>query len=149
MTAPAPAVEQIDSSYLQGLMGYNASRVSLAIVTVFLERMAVYDLRPVNFSVLSLVKDNAGITSRQLCASLGIQPPNLVGMVNAFEKRGLVTRRPHPSDGRAMGLHITAAGETLMQKAERTAVELEAQVSARLTAAERRTLMRLLQKIYL
>ena len=48
-----------------------------------------------------------------------------------------------------MGLHITAAGEALMQKAERTAVELEAQVSARLTAAERRTLMRLLQKIYL
>jgi hypothetical protein len=31
---------------------------------VFLQRMAFYDLRPVDFSVLSLVTHNPGITSR-------------------------------------------------------------------------------------
>lgn len=148
-TAPAPAVDTVDSSYLQSLLGYNASRVSLAVVTVFLERMAEFDLRPVSFSVLSLIKDNPGITSRQICATLGMQPPNVVGMVGAFEKRGLIERRPHPSDGRAVGLHITAAGTRLMAQAEPTATALEAEVSARLTPAERKTLMRLLQKIYL
>ena len=144
-----PAVHAIDSGFLQSLIGYNASRVSLAVVTVFLERMAQFDLRPVNFSVLSLIKDNPGITSRQLCAALAMQPPNLVGMVGAFEKRGLISRRPHPSDGRAVGLHLTDDGAALMREAEPTAVALEAEVSARLTATERRTLMRLLQKIYL
>ncbi|MGA0569159.1 MarR family winged helix-turn-helix transcriptional regulator [Variovorax sp. VNK109] len=147
--APAPAVDTVDASYLQSLIGYNASRVSLAVVTVFLERMAVYDLKPVNFSVLSLIAHNPGITSRQLCSVLSIQPPNLVGMVNALEKRELIERKPHPSDGRAVGLHLTTAGQKLCRDAERSASELESDVSARLTAAERKSLMRLLQKIYL
>jgi DNA-binding MarR family transcriptional regulator len=145
---PAPSVEKIDTSYLEGLIGYNARRTALVVVEVFMERMAVYGLKPVDFSVLSLITHNPGITSRQLCASLGILPPNLVGMVNALEKRELITRKPHPSDGRALGLHLTAAGQKLMRGAERTAAELEAQVASRLTPAELRTLIRLLKKIY-
>jgi DNA-binding MarR family transcriptional regulator len=145
----APAVEAVDTSYLEGLIGYNARRAALAVIEVFLQRMAVYDLRPVDFSVLSLITHNSGITSRQLCNALGILPPNLVGMINALEKRGLVHRQPHPRDGRAMGLHLTASGQELMRGAERTAAELEAQVAGRLSPAEARTLIRLLKKIYL
>lgn len=143
-----PAVDAIDSGYLESLIGYNARRAALAVISVFMERMAVYDLRPVDFSVLSLVTHNAGITSRQLCSSLGIQPPNLVAMVNTLEKRGLIERMPHPRDGRAVGLHLTAIGKKLMRGAERTAAGLEAEVAARLSASEAKTLIRLLQKIY-
>jgi DNA-binding MarR family transcriptional regulator len=156
-TPPAPsakpvraaAVEKIDTSFLESLMGYNARRAALAIIEVFLERMAVYELRPVDFSVLWIITHNPGITSRQLCSTLSILPPNLVGMINGFERRGLIARQPHPRDGRAMGLHPTPAGRKLVREAERTAAELETDVTARLTPAERKTLMRLLQKIYL
>lgn len=148
--APAPAVDRVDASYLQTLIGYNARRAALTIIGEFLERMAAYELRPVDFSVLSLITHNPGITSRQLCGALNILPPNLVGMISALEKkRGLIERRPHPHDGRAMGLHLTEAGQQLMRQAERTASELETAATARLTDAERKTLIRLLQKIYL
>ncbi len=147
--APAPSVEAVDTSYLEGLIGYNARRAALAVIGVFLERMAVYDLRPVDFSVLSLIAHNPGITSRQLCGSLGILPPNLVGMINALEKRGVIVRLPHPTDGRAMGLHLTDSGAALMVEAERTAAQLEAEVAARLTPHENKTLLRLLKKVYL
>jgi DNA-binding MarR family transcriptional regulator len=145
----SPAVEQVDTSYLESLIGYNARRAALAVIEVFLQRMAVYDLRPVDFSVLSLITHNPGITSRQLCTALGILPPNLVGMINALEKRELIERQPHPRDGRAMGLHLTPGGEKLMRNAERTAAQLEAEVAARLSATETRTLIKLLKKIYL
>lgn len=148
-TPESVAVVEVDSSFLEGLIGYNARRAALAVIEVFLDRMAVYGLRPVDFSVLSLITHNPGITSRQLCTSLGMQPPNLVGMINNFEKRGLVARKPHPRDGRAMGLHLTPAGQKLMRDAERTAAELEREVGGRLSAAESKTLLRLLQKIYL
>ena len=46
-------------------------------------------------------------------------------------------------------LHLTDAGMTLMAQAECTATELEKDVSQRLTERERKTLMTLLQKIYL
>ena len=145
---PACAVDTVDTRFLETLVGYNARRASLAIVEVFMVRMAPYSLRIVDFSVLSLVGRNPGITSRQLCGALGVLPPNLVGIVGLLEKRQLLARQPHPHDGRATGLHLTAQGQTLVAHAEETAAALELQATARLTAAERRTLMRLLQKIY-
>ena len=141
-------MEKIDTSYLETLLGYNARRAALVIIELFLKRMAVYDLRPVDFSVLSLITHNPGISSRQLCSALNILPPNLVGMINSLEKRELIVRKPHPSDGRIVGLHLSDAGSKLMKDAEQTAKELENDAASKLTAAERKTLMRLLQKIY-
>jgi len=143
-----PAVEKIDTSFLESLVGYNARRATLVVVEAFLKHMAIYDLRPVDFSVLSLIAHNPGITSRQLCGTLNIQPPNLVGMVNILEKRKLVARVPHPSDGRAMGLHLTPSGKKMVRNAEETAVRTEEDATARLSTAERTTLMHLLKKIY-
>ncbi len=142
-------VDKVNTSYLETLMGYNARRASLAIIGQFMREMAVYELRPVDFSVLSLINHNPGITSRQLCAALGLLPPNLVGMINSFEKRGLIARRAHPSDGRAFALHASAKGQKLMRDAEATAASLEAAATARLTATEAKTVIRLLKKIYL
>ncbi|MFL6691990.1 MAG: MarR family winged helix-turn-helix transcriptional regulator [Ramlibacter sp.] len=143
-----PAVEEVDTAFLETLLGYNARRAALAVIDVFVERMTPFQLKPVDFSVLSLVRHNPGITSRQLCTTLGILPPNLVGMVNMLEKRELVERQPHPRDGRAMGLHLTPQGQKLMRDAEKTAAELEADFASRLSAAELRTLISLLKKVY-
>jgi DNA-binding MarR family transcriptional regulator len=143
-----PSVEEVDTRFLETLLGYNARRAALAVIDVFVQRMAPFQLKPVDFSVLSLVRHNPGITSRQLCSALGILPPNLVGMVNTLEKRELVERQPHPRDGRAMGLHLTVQGEKLMRDAEKTAAELEADFASRLSAAELRTLIGLLKKVY-
>ena len=147
-TGTPPVVEEVDTRFLETLLGYNARRAALAVLDVFFEGEAPYQLKPVDFSVLSLVRHNPGITSRQLCTTLGILPPNLVGMINTLEKRELVERMPHPRDGRAMGLHLTSGGEKLMRDAEKTAAQLEAAVAARLTPTELRTLITLLKKVY-
>ncbi|MEO7887103.1 MAG: MarR family transcriptional regulator [Polaromonas sp.] len=148
MPEKIPAPVKVDSSYLETLIGYNATRASLKVIELFSKRMAVYDLRHVDFSILSLITHNAGITSRQLCSALNILPPNLVGKIGTLEKRALVHRKPHPQDGRAVGLYLTDAGEALMREAERTATGLELEATERLSAAEKKTLVRLLQKIY-
>ena len=141
--------DNIDTRFLETLLGYNTRRAALTIINRFMERMAAYELRPVDFSVLSLIGHNPGITSRQLCNALNILPPNLVGFLKTFEKRDLIERKPHPTDGRAVGLFLTEAGNALMQEAEVTANESDLSTATALTAAERKTLTRLLQKIYL
>lgn len=145
--AAAPGAA-IDASFLESLLGYNARRAALAVIEVFLQRMAPYELRPVDFSVMSLVTHNPGITSRQLCTALGILPPNLVGMINNLEGRGLIERKPHPHDGRALGIHLTASGRKMMREAEKTAASLERDVGNRLSAEELDTLIGLLKKVY-
>lgn len=149
MKKTVPAVDDVDMSYLETLIGYNARRAALAVIGEFLEQMAVYDLKPVEFSVMSVVLHNPGVTSRQLCAALDILPPNLVGLIQLLETRGLIERKPHPYDGRAVGIHPTNEGEALMIKAEVTAKELEMNVGSKLTPNQVQTLVTLLQKVYL
>ena len=146
--AAEPCIDEVDASCVETLLGYNARRAALAVIDVFLQRMAPYKLRPVDFSVASLILHNPGITSRQLCSTLGILPPNLVGMINTLEKRGLIDKRAHPSDGRANGLHASAEGIALLQQAQAAALALEDEVASNLTASERKTLLRLLKKVY-
>ncbi len=148
-TTDSPSSEAaVDTTFLESLLGYNARRAALTIIEVFLDRMSVYGLRPVDFSLLSLVSHNPGITSRQLCSTLGILPPNLVKLVADLDKRGLLQRKPHPTDGRAIGLHLTADGRKMVRDAEATARDLEDGVAAPLTPEEREMLMTLLRKIY-
>ena len=146
---PLTAIDKVDTSFLQTLMGYNARRAALSIIELFLERLAPYGLKPVDFSVMSTIQHNPGVTSRQLCATLNLLPPNLVGLIQSLESRGLIERKPHPHDGRAVGLHASPKGQALMVQAEQAASELEMEKTAKLTPAQRKTLLVLLQKIYL
>jgi DNA-binding MarR family transcriptional regulator len=150
-TLPAKrhAIDVVDASYLQTLLGYNARRVSLQSIELFTQRMERFSITPVDFSILSLVQHNPGITSRQLCAALSLLPPNLVGKIGMMQKRDWLARKPHPDDGRAVGLYLTDAGGAMVAEAERVVTELENEVSSKLTSTESKTLLRLLQKIYL
>lgn len=147
-SASAGTSAEVDTRYLETLLGYNARRAALSVIAVFLQRMEPYGLRPVDFSVLSLIAHNPGITSRQICVALDILPPNLVGMIKSLQKRGLIERRPHPTDRRAQGLHLTAPGKRLQREAEQTASELERDVARGLTNEELSTLIGLLRKVY-
>jgi DNA-binding MarR family transcriptional regulator len=142
----APTV--IDNTFLEGLVGYNARRAAIAVIGVFLERMAPYGFRVVDFSVLTLIAHNPGITSRQLSSTLSILPPNLVGMVRQMQSRGLIEKRPHPSDRRAQGLYVTPAGQRLQAETQAVVAALESDATDRLTEVERATLIQLLRKVY-
>ena len=147
-SVPSGSLDQIDTSTIERFIGYSTRRASLAIVATFMRRMAVYELRPVSFTLLALIADNPGIMSSQLCALLDIQSSNLVAMVKQLDERGLIERRPHPRDVRAQGLHLTAQGSSFTRKAQAIALAAGLEATARLTEAERATLDVLLRKIY-
>lgn len=147
--ASGDGVERLNTAYLETLLGYNARRAALTVIAVFLRQMEPFGLRPVDFSVLTLIAHNPGVTSRQICAALDILPPNLVGMIKSLQKRGLIMRKPHPTDRRAVGLHLTAEGKRLQAEAQATASVLEQNVAGTITTDELATLNHLLRKIYL
>jgi DNA-binding MarR family transcriptional regulator len=138
----------IDNRYLESLLGYNCRRAALAIIDEFLLRLAAYGLRPVEFSVLSVIFHNPGVTSRQICDTIGILSPNLVRIIQSFDERGLIERSAHADDKRAIGLSLSGEGRKLMRRAEREAMDLETDVAPELTGEERGQLIRLLGKIY-
>ncbi len=138
----------IDNQFLESLLGYNARRVALVAIEAFLKDMAAFGLKPVEFSVLALIHENQGITSGQICRTLGLHPPNLVGIVNMFEQRQLITRQPHPNDKRAIGLHVTLSAKRLFKQARAVVEASDRRVGSCLTATEQRQLAVLLKKVY-
>lgn len=142
------SVDKVDNQFLETLVGYNTRRASLAVMAVFLERMAPFGLRPVDFSVLAQVYHNPGITSPQVCNTLGMLPPNLVAMTGDLQSRGLLRRERHKADRRAMSLYLTDTASDMIPGAEDTAQQLEVVATQGLTPAERQRLIQLLQKIY-
>ncbi len=54
----------------------------------------------------------------ELAAALGIEPANTTGLVDDLEARGLVCRRPHPSDRRAKVVEATRKGKTTARHAD-------------------------------
>ena len=144
-----PAGTTIDTRLLESLVSYNARRDFLTIIDVFAQRLAVCDLLVIDFSLLCLIHRNPGTTARRFGATLKIQPPNLLSKTSGFEKRGLIERQPHPQDGCAFGLHVTPSDNAVMAQAEHTATELEDAPTHRLSNAEKKTLIRFSQKIYL
>jgi len=149
VNAATPVEDTLDTRYLETLLGYNARRTALAVIAVFLQRMEPLGLRPVDFSVITLIAHNPGVTSRQLCAALDILPPNLVGMIKSLDHRGLIERRAHPTDRRAQGLYLSPQGKRVQKQAQVIATRLETDVASALSAAELDTLNHLLRKVYL
>ena len=138
----------IDSSFLKTLLGYNARRAASAIMALFDKRMAALDLKPVEFSILSVVGRNPGVTPSQLCAELAVLPPHLTKLLARLDKRQLLTRTVLASDKRAVCLCLSAAGVGLLAQAETTVTQLEADAASALTSKQLKTLNELLQKIY-
>ena len=74
-----------------------------------------------------------------------MSPTLLTQRLRKLESIGVVERR---RAGKSWEYHLTPAGEDLCGQAEQTAAQLEVDATARLTATERKTLIRLLQKVY-
>ena len=141
------AEQELDQSLLLSLVGYNCKRAYLHIKPMFDERMAKYELRAVEFTVLSLLKANPNVQQTRLSAAINVSPPNLATLLDRLEARKLLVRQRNPLDKRSQALVLTPEGLRLCTQAEKTAVEVETAASSALSDAERAQLIHLLQKI--
>ena len=137
----------IDQRQLLSLLGYNCLQAYLSVLPSFKEKMAQHGLRPVDFTVLALVKANTGINQKRLGETIKVSPPNMATLLDRLEGQNLLSRQRNPNDRRSQILALTPKGAALYAKAQRSAAASE-QVP-NLNEAERQELMRLLQKIFL
>jgi DNA-binding MarR family transcriptional regulator len=93
-----------------------------------------------HLAALSTLKRNGPMSPGELATQERVQPPSMTRVVVALEGMGLVTRTPHPTDGRQVIIGLTPAAEELLTEEARAR---EAWLSGRLqelTAEERAVL---------
>jgi DNA-binding MarR family transcriptional regulator len=129
-------------------VGFLLSRVSGLAVRSTNAALAVHGLRVRQYAVLALATEVAdGVSQRDLAEGLGLDPSQVVLLVDELAASGLVERRPSPNDRRTKLVAATAKGRRVGRKAEEgAAAALRNELSA-LTDDEQRTLTGLLQRV--
>lgn len=113
----------------------------------FAERLAPLDLTPPLAGVLRLVAREPGVSQRALARHLGAAPSRVVGLVDELEDRGLVARSRSEQDRRVHELRLTVEGEGVLTELSAVARAHDREITATLTADERRELRRLLGQL--
>jgi len=68
------------------------------------------------FVLLALLAEEDGITQQELGHRASSDPNTIRAMLVLLERRGLVARQPHPTDGRARSVTLTRKGRLAYEK---------------------------------
>jgi DNA-binding MarR family transcriptional regulator len=121
--------------------GYWLRRAQIAVFQDFFRTFRPFDIRPAQYSVLTIIEQNPGLTQTQVAEALGIQKANFVAMIKELEARGLARRKPGKRDKRSYGLFLTEAGLRLMTDMHAASAAHEARVRAALGDEKYRAMM--------
>ena len=143
-SAATPAI----NAALHHILGYQLAQASVTTSQLFNQQVGQsFELRPVEFTILTLVDENPGIAAKQLALSLAIAPPNITVWIDRLERRGLVQRERSATDRRAQHIRTTPQGAALAREAVQRIVAAERDALLGLSAAERAMLVELLHKV--
>ena len=99
------------------------------------------------FVLLSALSDADGVTQQDLVRRTGSDPNTVRAMLLLLEARGLVVREPHPADGRARCVRVTAGGRRLFQRLWARSDPLRERLRAAFRSDELTALVALLHRV--
>ncbi|MDI1462583.1 MarR family winged helix-turn-helix transcriptional regulator [Catellatospora sp. KI3] len=137
---PPPTLTSIDS-YLLSLTG-KAGRNRIA------DRLAARGLRLWHMAVLAALADFGPHAQRDLCARLGVDPSDMAKVIDQLADGGHIARTRDDADRRRVLIDLTGPGRELLAELTRAAADVDRQLLAGLTAAERTRLHALLLKVF-
>ncbi len=133
---------------LSQVTGYQLTRANIAGLASYardIER--VFDLRPVEYTILQLVREGQCTTPSQLAKELSITPPSMSVWLDKLSERKLLARSKSALDGRASQVQLTTAGLKLITQAHEALLKSEQRLLAPLSAGERVMLLEILNKL--
>jgi DNA-binding MarR family transcriptional regulator len=138
---------RLEEAGLQRVLGYQLAQATIVTDAVFFDVVGKpFNLRPVEYTVLTLIAENPGGSLVRLARALSVTPPNISTMVDRLEAKGLVAREASEEDRRAHVLHVTAKGAEMVRKATQKIVQAESETLP-LTPGEQAILAELLHKV--
>jgi DNA-binding MarR family transcriptional regulator len=137
----------LDGDRAPSSVAFLLSQVGILASQRFARRIAEIELQPPQFRVMNMIDAAEGRSQQAIAAAIGAPPSRMVAIVDELEQRGLVERRPHPSDRRVRALYLTPPGRRLLARGRKIAGEHEEELMRGLSAADRARLVTLLQKV--
>jgi DNA-binding MarR family transcriptional regulator len=118
LPSPTEASHPVSLKRLKSLAGYLIRQAQLWVFEDFNETLAPLDIRPVQYSILTVIRENPGLSQMALSQVLGIVRSGVVPPLDELESRRLLKRTAHASDRRSHALHLTTEGSALLERAD-------------------------------
>ena len=99
------------------------------------------------FVLLKLLDEEDGVMQQDLVQRGGYDATTTGTMLRLLERRGLVTRKPDPNDGRAKRVHLTAKGRRLQHELWDHSQRLRTALETSVPAAQRNAFVATLDRI--
>lgn len=90
--------------------------------------------------VMGRLAQDGPATTADLARAEAVRPQSMGATIAALEERGLVERKPHPTDGRQMNIVLTAKGAAVRKSSKDAKLTWLAQAIAGLDEKDRETL---------
>ncbi|MDX3893333.1 MarR family winged helix-turn-helix transcriptional regulator [Pusillimonas sp.] len=126
------------------LPGNFARRLHQISVAIFLQETEAFGITPVQFAALQSVLATPDMDQRTLAGAIGQDASTTTGVIDRLEARGLMQRRPSPTDRRARCLSVTDEGRKLLQAVTPAVLRAQDLLLEPLPEHERAEFMRLI-----
>jgi DNA-binding MarR family transcriptional regulator len=97
-------------------VGYKIRRIKHAIISELNDILSGFELRIMDFAVLSILETNPKIYQNEITRLVGAEPPALVLSLDRLEKANYLVRQLSLVDRRLRTLHLTPEGKKLIKK---------------------------------
>jgi DNA-binding MarR family transcriptional regulator len=113
---------------------------------IFTARM-IEELTQTQFAALAKLYQAGTCSQNHLGRLIYLDAATIKGVVDRLKARGFVTTRDDDKDRRRRTVMLTATGRRITENAMRVAAEITAETLSPLSPADRRTIVRLLEKL--
>lgn len=136
--------KQIDFSDLSDHLGFLVRRAQLWVFKDVTRSLALFDIRPAQYSVLTIVNANPGINQLAVADALAIERAGLGRLVERLEKRNFLKRIPSTVDRRSYLLHLTPEGRKMLARMKAIVYEHDKHLAKKLGPGRYEELLRIL-----
>lgn len=117
--------------------GFLLSWVAQASNAHYARTLEPFGFHPHHVGVLELVQAQQPVVQSRISEQLDIFKPVMVSLINDLENMELVQRRPHPTDGRAVEIHMLPKGTARLQQIREASAQASDAFFADLSAKQR------------
>ena len=127
--------------------GFLMVRLGMAFKMRAIQELEAAGFSQYHYSVLAVLGEQPRKAQASIADALGVDPSQLVGILDGLEDRGLITRQRDPEDRRRHVVSLSADGRRQLVRLRTKIERLEDDLLTPLGAADRKTLHGLLLRL--
>jgi DNA-binding MarR family transcriptional regulator len=112
---------------------YLIKQLELAVRSRLDEVLRPASITPLQYTALTVLERRSDLSTAALARNAFVTDQSAADMVTVLEERGLIARRPDPSDRRRRVLRLTGPGRALLDQLRDEVAAVEARMIAPLT----------------